>query len=87
MKNPSAEWILFRAMEILDMSNWTKLSETIYADFHRTGWLGVYDAFKAVITRNNRLIVTKPVTFSVYVNYVNGAAYLSGAQLEIDNEN
>lgn len=68
------------------MSNWTKLSETVYADCHRTGWTGVYDALKAVITGNSRLVVTKPITFSVYVNYENGATYLSGAQLEQDDE-
>ena len=68
------------------MSDWNKLSETVYADCHRTGWSGVYDALKAVITGNRRLVVTKPVTFSVYVNYKNGAVYLSGTQLETKND-
>ena len=68
------------------MSDWTKLSETVYANCHRSGWMGVYDALKAVITGNNRLITTRPVTFSVYVSYKNGAFYLSGTQLETKND-
>ena len=49
------------------MAQWKRIIETTYAECHRTGWLGAWDAIKAAITGDERLVVVKPLTVSAWV--------------------
>lgn len=38
---------------------------------HRTGWAGVWDAFKAAITKNDRVVVPVPTQLDVWIHTEN----------------
>lgn len=48
------------------MEEWKRHSITQTFPACRTGWKGVWDAFKSAITKNPRLTVPKDFTFSCY---------------------
>lgn len=66
------------------MSEWQKLIETRHVNVHRTGWLGVFDALKAAITGDSRLVVNVPITLSLYIMLFEKSNYIAGTKLEGD---
>jgi len=54
------------------MDNWKMISKTGTVDFYRGGWLGVWDAFVAVVKRDKRKTIPTPITCSVWVNAPEG---------------
>lgn len=46
---------------------WRRVMKLTLVPLHREGWLGVWDALVAAITRRPRFSVASPVTFSVLV--------------------
>lgn len=49
------------------MAEWTRLTKTVIAPMHRTGWLGLWDAVVAFVKREPRRTVPTKITASVYV--------------------
>lgn len=66
------------------MSQWQKLIETRHVNVHRTGWIGVYDALKAAITGDKRLVVNVPMTLSLYIMQNGNSNYIAGTKLDVD---
>ena len=54
------------------MNNWKMISKTETVDFYRGGWLGIWDAFVAVVKRDKRKTIPTLVTCSVWVNAPEG---------------
>ena len=64
------------------MSEWRTCLIAQVIDVHRTGWLGVWDALVAAITRNPRL--TSPRRIEVHYRVKGDAeAFLSGSSATV----
>ena len=48
------------------MSEWKQYKIVQQAEFHRTGWLGVWDALVSAMTGKPRYSIASPVTVSFY---------------------
>lgn len=48
------------------MSEWKRIIKTEIIQTHRTGWLGVWDAIKSAITKDDRLQVPRTITISFF---------------------
>jgi hypothetical protein len=48
-------------------NGWKRVYTTTLVSVYRRGWLGVWDAIKAVITRNDREVFAVDYTVSVWV--------------------
>lgn len=67
-------------------TKWQKIIETRHINVHRVGWLGVWDALKAAITGDSRLIVSVPITLSLYIMPSENSNYIAGTKLEVEYE-
>lgn len=47
-------------------NQWKQYSIQSIAPFYRTGWIGVWDAIVALVTRKGRTMVIAPVTISFW---------------------
>jgi hypothetical protein len=61
-----------------EISNKAELFSMNLTHVHRTGWLGVWDALKAAITRDGRWVVSKPVQISFWVQCTNCSTLAKG---------
>ena len=68
------------------MGTWKKIIETRHINVHRVGWFGVWDALKSAITGDDRLIVNRPITLSLYIKTDGNNNYIAGTKLEVGYE-
>lgn len=69
------------------MQGWKRIGAVQVAEMHREGWLGVWDAIMAAVTRRPRRTAPAEVTFSLWVKVPEGVAessvtvYLPAAEI------
>ena len=65
------------------MSEWKQHQAIYVIDVYRDGWMGVWDALVAAITRKPRFSVAKPVTLSFWAK---GSPNFDLAQVQMEKQ-